>query len=150
MNNFNNYVELEVGGILNLKRSFYERLTERKKEINYVLTLLNKKDKTQILSILIGKSGAQSIAVEIEKMELPVQTLESLFKNVLESFEIKLDYVLITEIDDKGFYKSKVKLTHNEKSTELYGRTTDLLILALKHKRPIYIEREEFEKLTTK
>ncbi len=150
MNNFNNYVELEVGGILNLKRSIYEKLTERKKEINYVLTLLNKKDRTQILSILIGKSGAQSIAVEIEKMELPIQTLESLFKNVLESFEIKLDYILITEIDEKGYYKSKMKLTYNEKSTEFYGRTTDLILLALKHKSPIYIQKEKFEKLATK
>ena len=143
--NIDNYVELEVGRIYNVKRSFYEKLTERRKEINYVLTLLNKEDKTQILSILIGQTEAQSIALEIEKLEIPVQTLESLFKNALESFEIYLDYVLITGIDEKGIYKSNMKLTSGEKSTELYGRTTDLVNLALKHKSPIYILKEEFE-----
>ncbi|MCL9770149.1 bifunctional nuclease family protein [Flavobacterium sp. HXWNR69] len=140
------WIELEIGRIYNIERSIFEKVFKKNNQ-KYVLTLFNKNDKTQKMQILTGKTESQILAMAIENIEPPVQTMEILFKNVIREFELKLEYVLINELSEDGYYKSIAKYCGKEKCKEFQARTVDLITLCLRHSSPIYIEKEIFEKI---
>ena len=139
------WIELEIGRIYNTERSIFDKLFKKNNQ-KYVLTLFNKNDKTQKMLMLTGETESQIMAMAIENIEPSVTTVEILFKNVLDEFELKLEYALINELNEDGHYKSIAKYCGKEKSKVFQARTVDLITLCLRHKSPIFIEKEIFEK----
>lgn len=139
------WVELEVEKIYIIKRNIFKKLFNRDNQ-KYALKLINKNDREQKMFIVTKKTESQIISMAIEKIEPSVQTVEILFKNVVEEFELKLEYMLINELNKEGYYKSIAKYCGKEKSKIFQARTVDLITLCIRQNSPIYIEKEIFEK----
>ncbi|MCZ8198449.1 MAG: DUF151 domain-containing protein [Flavobacterium sp.] len=143
--NKENWIELEIGRIYATEKSLKEKIFGSKNP-KYVLILYNKNDRNEKISMVVGQNAGEMISTAIEKVIPEVPFIEVLFKNVIESFEIKLEYVLINGFNEEGYFKSIVKYNGKEKKLEFEARTVDLIALSLRHESPIYIEKNVFEK----
>jgi bifunctional DNase/RNase len=90
------------------------------------------------LPIVIGASEAQAIAVAFENMPPARPLTHDLFKTVLDTFEISLKEVVITNLLDGIFYSKLICEQHGE-TYEIDSRTSDAIALALRFACPIYI-----------
>jgi bifunctional DNase/RNase len=89
------------------------------------------------LPIIIGVLEAQSIAIEMEKIE-PVRPLtHDLFKSFSTSFGIRIKEVLIYKLFEGIFYSYLIS-TDGTFTKEIDSRTSDAIALALRFNCPIY------------
>lgn len=90
------------------------------------------------LPIVIGFAEAQAITVILDKMTTPRPLTHDLIKNILNTFDIHLKEVLISNLVEGVFYSQLIC----EKDGEEYiidSRTSDALAIAIRCKCPIYI-----------
>lgn len=89
------------------------------------------------LPIIIGGFEAQAIAIELENM-IPSRPLtHDLFKSFVESFQVKVNEVLIYDLKEGIFY-AKIICEQNGKQTEIDSRTSDAIALAVRFKCKVY------------
>jgi uncharacterized protein len=89
------------------------------------------------LPIIIGVLEAQSIAIELEKIE-PVRPLtHDLFKSFAAAFGIRIKEVIIYKLFEGIFY-SYLITTDGTFTKEVDSRTSDAIALALRFNCPIY------------
>ena len=103
---------------------------------NYAI-ILGETEGTKRLPIVIGGFEAQAIAVALENMKPNRPLTHDLFKNTLESFNIKIKEVIINQLLDGIFYSILVC----EKDGERYNidsRTSDAIAMAVRFRAPIY------------
>ncbi len=103
---------------------------------NYAV-VLGEQNGSRRLPIVIGGFEAQAIAVAMEHMTPNRPLTHDLFKNSLETFNIKLKEVIINNLLDGIFYAVLVC----EKDGEIYeidSRTSDALAMAVRFNCPIY------------
>jgi len=89
------------------------------------------------LPIVIGGFEAQAIAVAMEKMSPNRPLTHDLFKNTLETFEIELKEVVISNLLDGIFYAKLVCLRAGE-YFEIDSRTSDAIAMAVRFDCPIF------------
>jgi len=89
------------------------------------------------LPIIIGGFEAQAIAVEIEKMAPSRPLTHDLFKTFADSFEIKIEEVLIYNLVD-GIFFAKITTRSGDITKEIDARTSDAVALAVRFGCPIY------------
>lgn len=92
---------------------------------------------TRRLPIVIGGFEAQAIAVAMEKMSPNRPLTHDLFKNTLETFDIELKEVLISNLLDGIFYAKLVCLRQGE-LFEIDSRTSDAIAMAVRFDCPIF------------
>jgi uncharacterized protein len=93
------------------------------------------------LPIIIGVLEAQSIAIEMEKIE-PVRPLtHDLFKSFATAFNFRIKEVLIYKLFEGIFY-SYLVITDGKVTKEIDSRTSDAIALALRFNCPIYTYNE--------
>jgi len=103
---------------------------------NYAV-VLGEKSGSRRLPIVIGAFEAQAIAVAMERM-IPNRPLtHDLFKNALETFEIELQEIIISDLLDGIFYAKLICLKHGE-VVEIDSRTSDALAMAVRFGCPVY------------
>lgn len=103
---------------------------------NYAV-VLGERNGSRRLPIIIGAFEAQAIAVAIERM-LPNRPLtHDLFKNTLDSFNIGLKEVIISNLLDGVFY-AKLICNKDGEIYEIDSRTSDALAMAVRFDCPIY------------
>jgi uncharacterized protein len=103
---------------------------------NYAV-VLGERSGSRRLPIIIGAFEAQAIAVAIERM-LPNRPLtHDLFKNTLDSFNIGLKEVIISNLLDGVFY-AKLICNKDGDIYEIDSRTSDALAMAVRFDCPIY------------
>ncbi|MFN8261423.1 MAG: bifunctional nuclease family protein [Chitinophagales bacterium] len=90
------------------------------------------------LPIVIGAAEAQAIAVAIENMPPARPLTHDLFKTMMDTFNIFLSEVVITNLMDGVFY-SKLICIFNGEEHEIDSRTSDAIALAIRFGCPIYI-----------
>jgi len=96
------------------------------------------------LPIIIGVLEAQSIAIEMEKIE-PVRPLtHDLFKSFATAFNLKIKEVLIYKLFEGIFY-SYLIITDGKVTKEIDSRTSDAIALALRFNCPIFTYNEIIE-----
>lgn len=96
------------------------------------------------LPIIIGVLEAQSIAIEMEKIE-PVRPLtHDLFKSFATAFNLRIKEVLIYKLFEGIFY-SYLIITDGKVTKEIDSRTSDAIALALRFNCPIYTYNEIIE-----
>lgn len=89
------------------------------------------------LPIVIGGYEAQAIAVSMERM-IPNRPLtHDLFKNTLDTFQIKIHEILITDLVEGIFFATLV-CERNGEVYEVDSRTSDALAMAVRFECPIY------------
>jgi bifunctional DNase/RNase len=120
-------VELEI---INITQGFTQHHS-------YAVVLGEVKGKRR-LPIVIGAAEAQAIAVAIENMP-PVRPLtHDLFKTMMDTFNITLSEIVITNLMDGVFYSKLVCIFDGEEH-EIDSRTSDAIALAIRFSCPIYI-----------
>ncbi len=106
------------------------------------------------LPIIIGGFETQAIMMVIENM-VPARPLtHDLFKSFARSFEIKMKEVVIYNMQEGIFY-AKIICQQGDKISEIDGRTSDAIALAVRFECPVYtfedilakagIESDEFD-----
>lgn len=127
-----NKIQLKIGGISTGGLSS-----------SYTL-LLEEVNGTRKLPVVIGVLEAQSIAIEIEKIE-PIRPLtHDLFKSLCTAFNLKIKEVIIHRLHGGIFY-SYLVVTDGEEIKEIDSRTSDAIAIALRFNCPIYTYEEILE-----
>lgn len=103
---------------------------------NYAV-VLGETEGERRLPIVIGGFEAQAIAVAMEKMKPNRPLTHDLFKNTMDSFDIKLKEIVINNLLDGIFYAKLVCLKDGE-LYEVDSRTSDAIAMAVRFECPIY------------
>src|SRR5580700_9284130 len=99
--------------------------------------LLNESKGKRRLPIIIGGFEAQAIAIEMENMKPSRPLTHDLFKNFAETFEIKLNEVIIYNLVEGIFY-AKLICSRDNNEVEIDARTSDAIALAVRFNCPVY------------
>jgi len=103
--------------------------------------ILKEKSGERTLPIVIGEYEAQSIALGLEKIKPPRPITHDLTLNILESFGIKLDSVLITELKNNTYY-AVLRLSKSLEYWDIDARPSDAIAMAVRSMTPIFVEEE--------
>ena len=136
---------------MSLIRLTINRISYSKTHNGAYALLLNEKNGSRKLPIVIGGFEAQSIAVALESEIRPPRPLtHDLFKNFSECFEIKIKQVIIHKIVDGVFFSSLICV--RDKIEEIIdSRTSDAIALAISGIAKQYDKKpEELKTLETK
>lgn len=104
---------------------------------NYAV-VLGERGGSRRLPIVIGSFEAQAIAVAMERMTPNRPLTHDLFKNALETFNIELKEVIISNLLDGIFYARLVCIKDGGEVIEIDSRTSDALAMAVRFNCPIY------------
>lgn len=90
------------------------------------------------LPIVIGAAEAQSIAIFINKVDMPRPLTHDLFKNVLDFLECRLIRIEVHKLENGTFYANLV-LEQDGKELMMDARPSDSIALALRCNAQIYV-----------
>ncbi|MCC9137726.1 bifunctional nuclease domain-containing protein [Pontibacter silvestris] len=127
--------------------------------------VLGEREGNRRLPIIIGMFEAQSIAIQIEKINPNRPLTHDLFKTFAEQLNVSISEIVISDLKEGVFY-SKIMCTDGVKDFELDARPSDAIAIGLRFGVPIYTvesvlseagiilsdleEEEESEDLTVK
>jgi bifunctional DNase/RNase len=94
---------------------------------------------TRRLPIVIGGFEAQAIAVALDNMRPSRPLTHDLMKMVCDTFDISLEQVHISKLQEGVFYSNLV-CKQNGETYEIDSRTSDALALAVRFNCPIFVE----------
>ena len=103
---------------------------------NYAVILQERHGSRRLL-IVIGGFEAQAIAVAMERMSPNRPLTHDLFKSTLDTFEIDLKEIVISNLLD-GIFFAKLVCTRNGEAYDIDSRTSDALAMAVRSACPIY------------
>jgi uncharacterized protein len=103
---------------------------------NYAV-ILQERHGSRRLPIVIGGFEAQAIAVAMERMSPNRPLTHDLFKNTLDTFEIDMKEIVISNLLD-GIFFAKLVCMRNGEAFEIDSRTSDALAMAVRFACPIY------------
>lgn len=106
--------------------------------------LLHERDGDRTLPIWIGTPEARSIAIELEKLELPRPNTHDLAKRLLSSLDARLDRMIVTELQG-GTYFAVMVLRSGDRTLEVDARPSDAIAIALRMGAPLYVREGLFE-----
>lgn len=106
-------------------------------QTNNFAVVLGEQDGQRRLPIVIGSFEAQAIAVALERMHPNRPLTHDLFKNTLETFDIQLQEVIISNLLD-GIFHAKLVCMKDGQILEIDSRTSDAIALAVRFECPIY------------
>ncbi|WAM31458.1 bifunctional nuclease family protein [Caldicellulosiruptor naganoensis] len=101
--------------------------------------LLCDKNNKMVLPIFIGPLEAQSIALALEKQQLPRPITHDLMVNIFQKFGISIQKVVITDIKDGTYYAELYLKDYNNVISVIDSRPSDAIALALRTNSPIYM-----------
>ncbi len=93
------------------------------------------------LMIVVGTPEAQSIAFKLQNTEPPRPLTHDLFYSFMNSFDIKLEEVLIYKYENGVFY-SQLYFKQGDKTVTVESRTSDAIGIALRSNSKIYTTDE--------
>ncbi len=109
----------------------------------YTLVLGNK-EKDIHLPIVIGTFEAQAIAMELEKIHSHRPLTHDLMKNIMDTFGIALEEIIIEDFIEGIFYV-KMMLNDGKVKHAVDARASDSVALAVKFNKPIYAVQSVIE-----
>ena len=103
---------------------------------NYAV-ILQERHGSRRLPIVIGGFEAQAIAVAMERMSPNRPLTHDLFKSTLDTFDIELKEIVVSNLLD-GIFFAKLVCARSGESYEIDSRTSDALAMAVRYGCPIY------------
>ena len=117
---------------------------------NQFLMLLIDDEGGRLLPIVIGQWEAQSIAWNMQGIEMQRPLTHDLFKNFLDDADIKMTKVIIDNLKENTFY-AKINFDINsDKQIIIDSRPSDAVAIALRMDAPIFVMEDVFEKASVK
>ncbi len=113
----------------------------------YIL-LLKEIDGARTLPIWIGKPEADSIALALGRVVTPRPLTHDLMKNVLNSLDVDVSRIVVTDIIDNTYY-AIIYLVEGQMEIPIDSRPSDAVALALRVNAPIFVEDSIIEKRNT-
>lgn len=110
----------------------------------YALILADEADMHRI-PIIIGMPEAQSIAIQLEKLQPQRPLTHDLIKTLTDSLNVTLKEVLIYRLD-AGIFYSELYFETPMNIIKIDSRTSDAIALALRYGCPVYTIPEILEK----
>jgi hypothetical protein len=110
----------------------------------FVIFLKGESDK-RALPIFIDDQQAQSIVIQINKVEIPRPLTHDLFKSVLDSLGCDMVRVEVSDLVDDTFY-ARLVLDYKGKILDFDARPSDAICLALRFGAPIYVDEKVLDK----
>lgn len=107
---------------------------------------LGNEEKVFVIYVDPGVGSAISMTINGVKKERPLT--HDLIGHIFLGFEITLERVVINDVNDGTYFARIILHMKNElgrKFLELDARPSDSIVLALQHKRPIFVARKVFE-----
>lgn len=108
--------------------------------------VLAEEDGIRRLMVVVGAPEAQSIAFVLQNVTPPRPLTHDLLKDVLLTFAILLEEVVIDKYEDGVFY-SKLILKQNGYLYEIDSRTSDAIAIALRLDAPIYTDESIMQEM---
>lgn len=113
----------------------------------YIL-LLKEIEGSRTLPIWIGKPEADSIALALGRVVTPRPLTHDLLKNVLNSLDVEVSRIVVTDIIDNTYY-AIIYLIDRQMEIPIDSRPSDAVALALRVNAPIFVEDSIIEKRNT-
>ncbi|MDP2137053.1 MAG: DUF151 domain-containing protein [Candidatus Didemnitutus sp.] len=113
---------------------------------NGCAVFLGNDEKTFVIYVDPGVGSAISMTINEVKKERPLT--HDLIGHVFVGFDIKLERIVINDVNEGTYFARIILHLQNElgrKILELDARPSDSIVLALQHKRPIYVAKRVFE-----
>lgn len=104
---------------------------------NSYAVVLGEKRGARRLPIVIGSAEASAIAVALDNMPPSRPLTHDLMKSILETFDVDLREVIISNLLEGVFY-AKLICERDGEEIEIDSRTSDALALAVRFQCPIY------------
>lgn len=106
---------------------------------SYIIVLKEQKG-TRRLPIIIGAFEARSIVMALEPVESNRPMTHDLFQDALQSFNIELKEIVISELHDGVFHSTLVCLNEDGSVMGIDSRTSDAIALAIRFDSDIYVK----------
>jgi len=106
--------------------------------------LLKPENLEKIIPIWIGISEANSITIELEKIESPRPMTHDLINSLINEFHFKVNKVIISQILDNTYY-AQLHIGNGTDSKILDCRPSDAVAIALKSEAKIFISDQVYE-----
>ncbi len=106
--------------------------------------LLKPENLEKIIPIWIGISEANSITIELEKIESPRPMTHDLINLLIDEFHFKVNKVIISEILDNTYY-AQLHIGNGIDTKILDCRPSDAVAIALKSEAKIFISDQVYE-----
>lgn len=102
---------------------------------------VSSEEQKKVLPIWIGMFEAQSIMFKLQNLYFPRPLTHDLLKNCIEQLSAKVEYVVITKIQDNTYY-AEIHLLQNGQKIVVDSRPSDAVALAVRTDSPIYVNEE--------
>ena len=108
---------------------------------NQPIVLLREHEGQRYLPIYIGPPEATAIVYALQGMDTPRPMTHDLFKTVLDDLSVKVDRVVITQLQEGTFY-AEVELAREGGALRISSRPSDAIALAVRYEDqvPIFVE----------
>jgi bifunctional DNase/RNase len=110
----------------------------------FVIFLKSSTDK-RALPIFIDDTQAQSIVIQLNKVEIPRPLTHDLFKSVLDALGCEMVRIEVSDLIDDTFY-ARLVLDHNGRLLDFDARPSDAICLALRFGAPMFVEEKVMDK----
>jgi len=107
--------------------------------IGFVILLASDEDE-RVLPIFIGAAEAQSIAIWINKVNVPRPLTHDLLKNALDFLECRLLRIEIWNLEEGTFF-ARLVLSRDGVERSIDSRPSDAIALALRCDAPLYVDK---------
>ena len=105
------------------------------------IVLLKDGTDRRALPIYIGQDQAKAIISALENQTPPRPLTHDLFVNLMESWEMTLDRIVIHSLQDNTFYAVLV-VHQGEAKREIDARPSDAIAIAIRTNSPIWVMEE--------
>ncbi|MDD3655717.1 MAG: bifunctional nuclease family protein [Atribacterota bacterium] len=109
------------------------------------VVILKDQDEKKWLPIWIGPYEAKMISMALEKTKPNRPFSPDLIKNIIESAELFIEKIVISDIRDNTYYAT-IWLRKGEKQLLIDARPSDAIAIALRLESPIFIADEVMKK----
>jgi hypothetical protein len=110
----------------------------------FVIFLKSSEDK-RALPIFIDDQQAQSIVIQINKVDIPRPLTHDLFKSVLDALGCEMVRIEVSDLIDDTFY-ARLILDHGGQVLDFDARPSDAICLALRFGAPMFVEEKVMDK----
>lgn len=116
---------------------------------NQFLMLLIDDAGKRLLPIVIGQWEAQSIAWNMQGIEMQRPLTHDLFKEVIDNIDYTVSRILINDLKENTFY-AQIELQAKNKNFDLDSRPSDAVAIALRVNAPIFVAEAVIDKAAVK
>ncbi|MFC1733096.1 bifunctional nuclease family protein [candidate division KSB1 bacterium] len=110
----------------------------------FLMLLIDDKGK-RLLPIVIGQWEAQSIAWNMQGVELQRPLTHDLFKTLLLSADLEVTKIVINDLRENTFY-AQIGIKNSGKDLDIDSRPSDAVAIALRMKAPIFVSETVISK----